>query len=113
MKTIAVDFDGVIHRYKYGYDVFDIPMDNAKESLEKILNQGWSIIIHSARPEESIKEWCLKNNFWVLLDPYTGSKYPGVWRKGVSYWAKPQAKFYIDDRAIRFVSWADVEKYVL
>lgn len=107
MKTIAVDFDGVIHRYRFGYGKFDEPMEGAAESLAKILDQGWSIVIHSACPEGEIKKWCFLNNFWILMGK------DGTWNKNVSYWAKPPAKFYIDDRAIRFISWKDIEKYVL
>lgn len=106
-KNVAVDFDGVIHRYRFGYKKVDEPMTDAKESLEKILSQGWEVIIHTARDENFVKIWCINNKFDCLLGP------DGEWKKGVTYAEKPKAKFYIDDRALRFISWKDVEKYLL
>ena len=51
-KTIAVDFDGVIHGYSKGWQkgqIYDDPVPGAKEALEKLKSKGYRILIYSTR----------------------------------------------------------------
>lgn len=52
MKTIAVDFDGVLHRYSKGWQdgtIYDPPTDGAKEAMERLKAEGYRILIYSTR----------------------------------------------------------------
>lgn len=104
-RNIAVDFDGVIHKYSKGFQdgtIYDGPIEGAKEALET-LSRKYNVIIFTtrlspiwkpedtARQERQIKEWLAKHGFPDY--PLTGSK--------------PVAMYYIDDRAIRFENWDD------
>ena len=110
MKTIAIDFDGVIHEYRYGYGRDDGPMPGMEESIKKILGQGHKIIVHSARPEAEILAWAAMLMVRVLVrEGIAGIE----WQPGITYHPKPMAHFYVDDRALRFTNWRDIEKYLL
>src|SRR6266540_4074984 len=108
MKTIAVDFDGVIHAYSRGWQdgsIYDEPMPGAFDALRTLMER-YAVFIHTTRNAEQVARWindqqgppvCYGSadriEFWntqgVLL--VTDRKLPAV--------------AYIDDRAIRFESW--------
>jgi hypothetical protein len=93
---IAIDFDGVIHAYSKGfYDgtIYDGPTQGVVEALTTLIKKYY-IYIYSQRsfvPEgkRAIEEY-LKEYAIPFDEIYAG---------------KPAAKFYIDDRAIRFKNW--------
>ncbi len=91
-STIAIDFDGVIHKYSKGFqglhNAYDEPMPGVEEALDKFKSQGYRLIIVSSRPVPIIKEWLLKHNMSHYFDDVSNTKHP--------------AKYYIDDHAIRF-----------
>jgi len=120
-KTIAIDFDYVIHRYSQGWGegpIYDPPMPGAIKAITQ-LKKKYKIVIFTARfnlPE--IKLW--------ILEHFSG------WSPEITN-VKPQAFIYIkdytffgfrphlsenitltvdsdDDRAIRFTSWQDTLK---
>lgn len=50
-SSIALDFDGVIHRYSRGWGdgkIYDPPMDGAPEAIER-LNKEFNLVIFTAR----------------------------------------------------------------
>jgi len=109
-KTLAIDFDGVIHKSSLGFHdgtVYDPPIEGSYEALEK-LSQEYTLVIYSCkanpkRPliegktgKELIWEWLTKHN----MDQYI---------EKVSF-EKPNAVCYIDDKAIRFKNWESVFK---
>lgn len=92
-KLIALDFDGVLHKYSHGWDdgtIYDPPVEGAVEACNDLLDKGYSLIIFTAR-----------KNIWDIHDwlKYYEFPYMEVTNK------KPPAYFYIDDRAIRFNAW--------
>jgi 5'(3')-deoxyribonucleotidase len=102
-KTIAVDFDGVIHKYSAGWQngtIYDVPVDGAFEGLSKLIEE-YNVVIHTTRENhEDVRRWMRKyfiQTPWVETIEITSTK--------------PKAIAYIDDRAIRFTSWEDVRKY--
>ena len=100
-KTLAIDFDGVIHRYSRGYQdgkIYDRPMERARETIEELANAGFRVIVFSTRDPKQIKKWLIKNRFVGIIK---------VTNK------KPIAMAYIDDRAIRFTKWEDIKRYFL
>lgn len=111
--SLAVDFDGVIHKYSKGWqggDIYDPPMDGALESLKK-LHSDFNIIIFTTRlspafndtekQKAAMNEWFTKYGFikGEHFDEMTGSK--------------PRAHIYLDDRGMKFVNWADSVQGIL
>ena len=98
-KTIAVDFDGVIHRYSKGWNdgsCYDEPVMGALEALNKLKRKGYRIIVFTARRDiDGIVAW---------FDDHAG------WCPEITN-TKPIAIAYIDDRAIRFTNWKDMLNY--
>lgn len=111
-KIVAVDFDGVIHRYSKGWvdgSIYDVPIKGSKEQMRRLVEKGYKIIIFTTRlnPElggdlklerKKIDEWLSSNGF----------------KENVHYHQitalKPKASVYIDDHAIRFTNWEDMIK---
>lgn len=111
MKTIAIDFDGVIHSYSKGWQdgsCYDEPMPGAIEGLHKLLDQ-YTVFILSTRDPRQIVDWmyhwskalateiiCPDAKFWDKRDVI------GVTNR------KLPAQAYIDDRAYLFRDWTEV-----
>lgn len=104
-KNIALDFDGVIHQNSKGFHdgtIYDDPVPGTRGALE-FLSKDYNLIIFSCkanpnRPlvnekggEQLIWEWLKKHD----LDQYISF---------ITY-VKPRAKYYIDDKAIKFATW--------
>lgn len=98
-KTIALDFDGVLHSYKSGWTgniPKDEPVDGSLNFVKKLL-ENYNVIIFSSRAKtkegkDGIKQWLSEHEFPSLE---------------VSF-EKPEAVLYIDDRGFRFTG--DFEK---
>ena len=95
MKVI-IDLDGTIcsEEKQFSRSLAKIK-DGAKESLEKLRDKGYKIIIYSARTwaeYEMTENWLNENKV-----PYDQI-----------ILGKPQGDYWIDDRAIRFTSWDKV-----
>ena len=91
LMVIAVDYDGVIHDHKHPNMRMGLPIDGAKEAITSLKELGHTIIIHSVKGDrpQHIAEWMT----WYNIP------YDRITRE------KPEADFYIDDKAIRFTSW--------
>ena len=115
-RTIAVDFDGVIHAYSKGWHdgtAYDVPMESAAECLEKLL-RDYQVFIFSAREPEDIQNWMATHlpQFVTQVIPVDSE---------IKFWdtdnvigitrLKLPAIVYIDDRAQRFVSWESIMFY--
>lgn len=60
MKTIAIDFDGVIHKYSKGWqdgDIYDTPITDAIKSINELMTSGYAVFIFSTRNSRQIKKW--------------------------------------------------------
>lgn len=117
MATIAIDFDGVVHKYSKGWhdgSCYDEPMEGFIDAL-RILSKKYAIYVFSTRPADSIRAWWeshIGSEFETqILRPEDGVR---SWDQrgiiGISN-VKLPAIAYIDDRAIRFTNWMDVRKY--
>jgi len=99
-KVLAIDFDGVIHDYKNPLPNRRMgqPLPGAKESLKRYREAGYAVIVHSVRggQPEHIAEF---------MD-YYGLTYDTITN------IKPNADYYIDDKAIRFSNWDDVNTII-
>jgi len=104
-NTIAIDFDGVIHKNSKGfYDgtIYDEPIEGVKKGLE-YLSESYKLVIYSckANPKRpKIDDKTGVELIWDWLEKYDLQKYIS----DISY-EKPNAKYYIDDKAVRFFNW--------
>lgn len=106
-RTIAIDFDGVIHDYLDGWrdgEIYGLLTSGAVEAIEVLLKRNYAVFIHSSKHSQQILE-CLKRQetwtfpteiiapdrrFWDIPDivGITDRKVP--------------AFIYVDDRAYKF-----------
>ena len=105
-NTIALDFDGVIHKNSNGFfngTIYDDPIDGAIKSIKEIKNKGYKIVIYT----------CKANSKRPLIDGKTGIQLVWEWldKHGIKECIedvvaeKPNALCYIDDKGIRFENW--------
>ena len=100
IKTVCLDFDGVIHSYRSGWKgeetIPDPPLHGVREAIE-CLRKNYRVVIHSARGNtqkgrNAIALWLAKHN--IEVDEVCEHK--------------PPAFVYVDDRAIAFEgNWTD------
>ncbi len=103
-QTLAIDFDGVLHRYSKGWQggkIYDTAVEGAQTALKKLIDRGYQIVIYTTRAEteddiEEIREWLRLEGFVCWNCEITNRKPPAI--------------AYIDDRAVRFTNWADMAK---
>ena len=78
-KTIALDFDGVIHAYRNGWEgitaIRDKPVEGVREAIKILRHRGYKILVYSTRcstPQgrQAINEWC-KKWFIKVLKSFT------------------------------------------
>lgn len=100
VKTVCLDFDGVIHSYRSGWkgveNIPDPPIHGAREAIAH-LRKRYRVVVHSARGNtqvgrEAIARWLAKHN--IEVDEISETK--------------PPAFVYVDDRGIAFNgNWSD------
>ena len=94
-RTIAIDFDGVIHRYSEGFkgkdNAYDPPNENITEALDYFKTSGYRLVVFSTRPKEVIADWLKNYDLADYFEDITDIKIP--------------AKIYIDDRGYKFENW--------
>ena len=99
-KTLAIDFDGVLHRYSKGWhdgSLYDPPMDGALEAIDQLLSR-YDLVVFTARGDQELDAV----RVWI------NQHFPGWWPQVTN--TKPWAFAYIDDRAIRFINWENILK---
>ena len=107
-KQLAIDFDGVIHKSSKSFHdgtIYDDPVNGVEEALKR-LSKDYILIIYTCkanpdRPLVNVKTGI--ELIWEWLDKYNLSKYI----EDITY-TKPNAKYYIDDKAVRFTNWNQV-----
>jgi len=106
-RTIAVDFDDTIVVRVFGTLV---PAKDCIEALQVLRDQGYRIIIHSARSWEQWQDRIERENEMVNLLNSWEIPYDEVYAgKG-----KPPAMAYIDDRGLRFAdNWMDIVRVII
>lgn len=116
MRTIAIDFDGVIHWYRKGWHdgtIYDDPIPGAIDAIRALM-QHYAVFIHTARDAVDVAKWLVEKGQFHVSTGWDGK----FWNKqGILLVTnrKLPAIMYIDDRAVRFTNWpqalADVHLY--
>ncbi len=103
--NVGIDFDGVIHKNSKGYydgTIYDAPIEGARDALKRLASK-YTVIIYSckAKPDrglvngktgtELIWQWLRDNDMAQFVNKVTAEK--------------PRARFYVDDKAVRFTDW--------
>ena len=95
MKTIALDFDGVLHAYTSGWKgpevIPDPPVEGMAELCRALVGMGFRLVVMSSRAKypsapEAISAWLHYHGFPQMA--ITSEKVP--------------AELYVDDRGFRF-----------
>lgn len=109
-KTVAIDFDGVIHKYSKGWHdgtCYDVPMAGAFDRIQSLLTE-YNVIILSTRNPFHIADWLKRENALFDFEVIPSEFSETFWNKdgvvGITN-KKLVAFVYIDDRAYRFVGW--------
>jgi len=119
-QTVAVDFDGVIHRYSRGWQdgsIYDEPMPGALDALRTLMER-YAVVIHTTRDAHQVGPWLQERGFIVTLDEDLPVKMVFWNTMGALFVTdrKMPAVAYIDDRGIRFENWdqalADLQRHV-
>lgn len=113
MKThkpvLALDFDGVAAQYDgwQGEDHMGRPMPGLERFLERVIDQGWQVILYSCRPTWRLKGWAMLYGLSHYFVGYNENPYFADHPQEKS--CKPVATLYLDDRAVRFHGdWEEV-----
>lgn len=80
-RTIAIDFDGVLHRYQGYRDGFiDGPIRGAREAVAGLVRAGHEVVVFTTRDAALVEAWLaqwsfpplevtnVKRPFWLILD---------------------------------------------
>lgn len=90
-KTIVIDIDGVIFEEAPTFDkIFSKPVDGAIESINDLYDQGYLIILFSARNWQMFKQ-----------TEYSLLQYKVKYHSLVL--GKPAGDYYIDDRSFKSI----------
>lgn len=94
-RTVAIDFDGVIHKYSQGFqglmNAYDDPMEGLETSLQALKDAGKRLVILSSRPAAVIESWLEERGLKNYFDEVSNFKIP--------------ANIYVDDRGYKFENW--------
>lgn len=133
LRSIAIDFDGVIHDYPKGWhdgSIYGSMMPGAAEALDELMKK-YCVFIFTAREPEQVMPWLEMHGFNVTIDERCGiclgtgrgtlfneGDIPCEPCKGsgqLMFWnlqgqllvtnRKLAAVAYLDDRGIRFTDW--------
>lgn len=99
MKTICIDFDGVIASYQgwEGADKFGDPVPGVQSALKVLRQEGYRIIIFTTRKVTAALKKYLKDN--DITYDYINRNPDQPKDAGTD---KPVADIYLDDRAVCF-----------
>jgi hypothetical protein len=104
---ICLDFDGVVHSYKSGWQgarsIPDPPVDGAIEFMAEALRLGYDVVIHSSRARywggiiSAMRQWLKQVSGMMWYDTFD----VGIESVRFTRW-KPAAVVTLDDRGVRF-----------
>lgn len=104
--TIAVDFDGVIHANRQGWqggEIYDCAFADCERVLGELKKEGCRIVIHTSRVTDKEHGDIVPDQLYAVEQwlRARGIPFDDIW-VGCG---KPLAHIYIDDRAMKFIHW--------
>jgi hypothetical protein len=96
---LFIDFDSTVHDDKNPVEgrKMGLPIAGAKEALEKFLTQGHQIVIFTARAKDEYSKKVVSDWMYFYNIPFHDITN-----------IKRNADYYIDDKAIHFEKWEDI-----
>lgn len=129
-RTVAVDFDGVIHLYSRGWfdgTIYDPPVPGTLEALAH-LQAEFAVFVHTTRNPVAVAEWLVRQSegriecvtehhqpyvetTWRLTDLPEGDRWTVVGdnvrtRKWRTFW-DDQTKIFVTNRKLPAVAYID------
>ena len=105
MRRIAIDFDGTLVEDLGNEMVWDINRytvkDGAKGTIDYLKQDGWPVVVFTARTDDRDKP---------LIEAVLARA--GIEVDDIFCGGKPHAAVYIDDKALRFESWAKTREWL-
>jgi len=112
--TVALDFDGVIHRYSKGWQggvIYDPPMRGAIAAVREIMSVE-AVVVFTARTDlDAVCVWLRARDIECVSQGEWDAERP-VGEHGNAFWnekervlvtnRKPAARVYLDDRGVTF-----------
>lgn len=109
-RTVAVDFDGVIHAYSKGWHdgtAYDGPVPGALDGLRSLIGK-YAVVVFTTRNPIQVIHWFRTHAADIPVVADLDEEQPTFWNDTAEVLVtnrKLPAVAYIDDRAIRFESW--------
>jgi len=108
-QTVAVDFDGVIHRYSKGWSdgtAYDVPMPGAIDGLKQLMKK-YNVYIFTTRNLRQVEAWFKQHtDIPTILVGLNQERFQNKNYVGLSN-RKLVAILWIDDRVLKFEGdWA-------
>jgi|WetSurMetagenome_2_1015567.scaffolds.fasta_scaffold1317696_1 hypothetical protein len=88
LKTICIDYNGVLDLYEGYREAPYPPRPGAREFLENLCNAGYRVVIFTAADVAGVQQFLLDNDMFEFVDLITNEKVPAI--------------VYVDDRAVNF-----------
>jgi len=111
-KTIAVDFDGVLHAYSRGWhngSIYDEPLPGAIDAVRELMTQC-AVDVHTTRDAGPVVAWLTGLGLDALGEAEARANgWAGEFWTDQSWLLVTSRKLpavaYLDDRAVRFHAW--------
>lgn len=107
MRTLAIDFDGVIHAYRHGWQdgtIYDAPVVGAFDAIRALM-RDYAVYIHTVRDPKEVANWLVEHGGFTVSTGIAGKFWNNQDMLLVTNKKLP-AVMYIDDRGVRFSDWA-------
>jgi hypothetical protein len=109
--TIAVDFDGVIHRYSRGWQdgsIYDPPVEGAFDAL-RAWRREVDVVIYTTRANHDADDEGWRSGVAAIRAWFALRGAPDLADLPITD-RKPLAVAYLDDRAVRFRDWSQATR---
>ena len=108
-KTVAIDFDGVIHSYHLGYhdgSIYGHLIAGARRAIKE-LQETCSVFVFTARNVDDVAKWLVEQGVPALADGPIFHPLDRWQDQDIVFVTNRKliASVYVDDRALRFVHW--------